>query len=112
MTDIIVGDRLQIIHCQSDLWIIASTSGCKEVQVYDSLYRSPDQPLQEIIPNLFSSNDVKMFEWEKQVGGTDCGLFAIMYGTAIAYNPNPQLLMKNHLLKCFEDETISYDIRI
>ena len=54
-------------------------------------------------------------ECEKQVGGTDCRLFAILYGTAIAHNPNPtnhQLLMKNHLLKCFEDETISYDIRI
>ena len=50
---------------------------------------------------------------QKQVGGTDCGLFAIAVITAIAHGEDPSQLqfkqeeMRYHLLKCFKDERIT-----
>ena len=50
---------------------------------------------------------------QEQVGGTDCGLFAIAVITAIAHGKDPSQLQvkheerRDHLLKCFKDEHIT-----
>ena len=51
-----------------------------------------------------------MTDYQKQEGGTDCGLFAIAAATAIAHGVDPtqlkfkQASMRTHLLKYFESE--------
>ena len=50
---------------------------------------------------------------QKQVGGTDCGLFAIAVITAIAHGKDPSQIqfkqeeIRNHLLNCLKDKYIT-----
>ena len=61
--DVSVEDKIQIIHCRSNHWIVAASSaGCEEVLVYDSLFCTLDQ---ELITNVFSSTEVKMMKYQK-----------------------------------------------
>ena len=79
-------NQLQIFHSCGDHSIAASTVGCKgsEVLVYNSVYCTLDKGTTDVLANLFSSSAVKMMDYQKQEGGTDCGLFAIATATAIA----------------------------
>ena len=80
---------------------------------FKSVYNTLDQTTLGVIANLFHSSTVKMVMCQKQEGGTDCGLYAIVYATVIAYGLDPlkvkinQSAMGSHLVKCFEEETIS-----
>ena len=47
---------------------------------------------------MFSSTEVKMVKCQKQEGGVDCGLFAIVNATAIAHNADPVELHYNQSL--------------
>ena len=56
-----------------------------------------------VIPTLFFSTLVK-----QQVGGCDCGMFAIAFATALAYGHSPwvnfdQSPARQHLLTCLEN---------
>ena len=44
-----------------------------------------------VVANLFKPTFVKMMQAKKQVGGEDCGLFAIATATAIAYEADPTI---------------------
>ena len=104
-------NSLQIIHCRSNHWIVASTVGDEQVQVYDSLHES----IADVIFDLFHTSQVTMMNSCKQSceGYVDCGVFAIANATAIAHGMNPetiqfmQSLMRKHLLSCFEQETLT-----
>ena len=54
-----------------------------------------------------------MTDYQKQEGGTDCGLFAIAAATAIAHGVDhtelkfKQVSMRTHLLKCFKSEKLT-----
>ncbi len=70
------------------------------VNIYDSVYSSLDESTEIIVCDLFHTNtkNLKMQSLEKQVGGTDCGIFAIIIIaviTAIAYDKNPSELKFN-----------------
>ena len=47
---------------------------------------------------------------QQQANGVDCGVFAIAYGTSLAFDENPTLcsynvpLMRQHLVNCLEKE--------
>lgn len=109
-------EQLQIVHCHGDHWIAASSVGCMNgiVNVYDSIYSSLDEMTERMVCNLFHTSTpyVKMQSLKKQVGGTDCGLFAIAVITAIAHDKDPSQLqfkqeeMRRHLCNCFENECI------
>ena len=108
-------DQLQVIHCRTrDHWIVASTIARTDgkICVYDSAYSSLDKETNEVITNLFHSAAVKM-KTQKQVGGTDCGLFAIVTATTIAYGADStrltfiQAAMRSHLAQCFTDKVIT-----
>ena len=108
--------QIQIIHCRScDHWIVASTNACKDgdVCVYDSVFSTLDKETNEVVANLFPSASVKVIKSQKQVGGTDCGLFAIATATALAYGTDPtsitfiQAAMQSHLVQCFTDRVIT-----
>ena len=83
------------------------------MQVYDSVYSTLDKATLDVIAKLFQSSVVRMVDCQKQVGGRDCGLYAIAYATAIAHRFDTstfkfnQVAMRNHLIKCFEQGTMS-----
>ena len=85
---------LQIIHCrQRDHWILATTIGCDETMVllYDSVYRNADEPTKVILFKVFP-NDIKIKvigTTQKQLGGKDCGIFAIAFATTLALGGDP-----------------------
>ena len=113
-----VENQLQIIHSRGNHWIVASSVGCIEgtVNIYDSLYTSLDET---VVSSLFHARtNMRMQPMQKQVGGTDCGLFAIAVISAIAYGIDPSQLqfkqeeMREHLLNCFKNDIISLQLII
>ena len=109
-------DQLQVIHCCTrDHWIVASTVNCKdgEVNIYDYVYSTVDEETDKVLANLFHySSSVKVMQTQKQVGGNDCGLFAIAIAIAIAFGADPtkllfdQVAMRSHLVQCFTDKVM------
>ena len=120
LTENSVRNKVQIIHCKSrHHWVVASTVHCNtgEVKVCDSLFTYSDKEMEKVICNLFQWNSTKMVikftRCQKQVGGTDCGLFAIAFATAIAFNKLPNKLklvqqdLRSHLVSCFNKGMMS-----
>ena len=78
--------------------------------VYNSVYRTLHQPTKNIILNLFpvSLTSTELAEVNKQRGGLDCGVFAVVISTALAFGQNPVVIkfdqpaMRLHLVTCFE----------
>lgn len=106
---------VQIFHVRGNHWITAASQKGKVVKVYDTLYASLDQPSAKLIQNMFqcSACTIKIVPAQKQVGGRDCGLFAIANATSIAFGTDPsgtvheQLLMPIHLIACLTQKTMS-----
>ena len=95
---------------------MASSVGCikDSVNIYDSLYTSFDETTKAIASSLFRTRiKMHMEPLQKQVGGTDCGLFAIAVATAIAHGKDPsqsqfkQNQIRDHLLNCFKNKYIT-----
>ena len=120
LTENSVRNKVQIIHCKSrHHWVVASTVHCNtgEVKVYDSLFMYSDKEMEKVIFNHFQWNSTKMVIkftcCQKQVGGTDCGLFAIAFATAIAFSKLPNKLklvqqdLRSHLVSCFNKGRMS-----
>lgn len=102
---------IQIVHSRGDHWIVAATMLATDdgVLVYDSVYRTLDQPTKKIILNLFpASTSMQLVQVNRQSGGLDCGVFAIAISTALAFQQNPAVIkfdqpaMRPHLVACFE----------
>ena len=101
---------LQIVHVRGNHWIVSTTLGLPggTPRVYDSLYDDIDQSTQCLLTSLYGTS-IKVEEGPNQIGGSDCGLFAIATATLLANGGNPglvtynQSLLRNHLVKCFED---------
>ena len=85
--------------------------------IYDSISQYCDEETKYIIQNLFQCGPdvlaVKLAHSQKQRGGTDCGLFAIAFATAIAFGLNPSKLklrqeaMRAHLVHRFDKKCLS-----
>lgn len=105
-------DAIQIIHVRMNHWVVAASHKGKAVKVYDSVYASLDQTSAATVKTLFNCNlcNISMVPVQKQLGGSDCGLFAIANATAIAFGRDPskevyqQSLMRNHAITCFEQK--------
>ena len=120
MTESLVRNKVQIIHCKGRRhWIVATTLNCQlgEVRVYDSLFQYCGKETEHVIANLFQVGSVKLkitvSQSQKQKGGTDCGIFAIAFATALAFGINLSKLqlkqesMRAHLINCFNKHRIS-----
>ena len=88
---------------------MVSTIGCSPdtVQIFDSLYTSTDEETLKLILQLFGSDTkVEMVDCAKQLGGKDCGVFAIAIATSLASNKLSysfdRAAMRCHLVKCCE----------
>ena len=88
--DIERGEFVQILHDGHGHWLMVSTIGVKndgEVHVYDSMYPSVGSYTKKQIASILCTEQSKInvhtMDVQMQVGGSDCGLFAIAFATAI-----------------------------
>ena len=105
--------QLQIIHSRGNHWMVASTILAGDygvVQVYDSIYSSIDDETKRIIHNLFDpASLLELVKIPKQIGGQDCGLYAIAISTALAFGLDPAIItfnqaaMRPHLIQCIDE---------
>ena len=104
-------ETIQITHNSKHHWLLLSTiGGC--VNIYDSLHMNVTESLKRQIIQLFSPDGCmpayKIMECQKQVGSTDCGLFAIANAIEIILGNDltsivfDQSMMRTHLISCFE----------
>ena len=106
---------IQIMHCRSFHWITINSIGCLagEVNVYDSLYTDIDEATKHKIEKVFGSSIIcNLPDVQKQVGSTDCGLFAIAFATNLAFGKRSvftfqQDYLRPHLKVCFEEKYIN-----
>ena len=99
--------RLQVVHCHSNHWILASTvhdDSSDRVMIYDLLY---DAVTMTVISGLFGPTTMpEIVEVQKQHGTADCGVFAIAFAMAICFKqelaPFNQGSMRHQLVQCFE----------
>ena len=86
------------------------------MKIYDSVFSCPDSETRAVCLNLFDIFKKPKLIYEpvkKQEGGDDCGVFSIVFATALAHQQNPvhvqfdQSTMRSHLLQCFEQELLT-----
>lgn len=106
---------IQILYNQADHWITATNIDCRGgvVRVYDSLHMVPTHTLKEIIAAMCrtseSSLEIQSMNVARQVGGVDCGLFALAYATSLSLGQDPvnvmydQSKLRHHFLQCLLD---------
>lgn len=111
----VVKNKLQIVHSRGNHWIVVSSIGCDNgaVNVYDSIYKEIDASTQKVVSNMFGRVKLNLVPVQKQKGGTDCGLFAIAFSTAICKELDPttitfnQTAMRDHLIYCLKNGTMT-----
>ena len=84
---------VQILHVHNDQWITISNLCCEAgvVCVYDSIYDNISSEVRQLIDNICGSGiSVVMYDkMPKQIGTTDCGIYAIATATALLHGVNP-----------------------
>lgn len=108
--------KIQIVHSRGDHWIVAATMPDENdaVVVYDSVYRTLDQPTKSIISELFpAATSIDLVQVSRQTGGLDCGVFAIAISMALALQQDSAVItfdqpaMRPHLVACFQKRQLS-----
>ena len=109
-------ETLQIAHNDANHWLLLSSLN-GVITIYDSLNMRPTDSLKTQMKQLFSPDDqmpaYQQKKCHKQVGGTDCGLFAIAYAVGMFHSIQPdqviydQSKMRAHLLQCFENQALT-----
>ena len=108
-------NALQILHIKGNHWVVATTKvKGKAVYVYDTLFSSVDQATAGVIKTNFRCNvqNIQLLPCQKQVGGSECGPFAIAIATSIAFGEDPskriyaQDKMRNHIVTCFVNKQL------
>ena len=104
---------VQCLNVSSNHWITVSTIGCPPgfSNMYDSMHLKTTTSLKTIIADMmfFDKKAIKIrnVHIQQQIGGSDCGLFAIANTVALYHGKDPgtllfnQKVMREHLRKCF-----------
>ena len=107
---------VQVLHDGINHWLLVSTVGTtpSSVMVYDSLYASAGQTTKRQVASIMRVTEptltMNFADVQMQAGGSDCGIFALAFATAICCGHSPgkfqfdQQCMRNHLIKCLEDQ--------
>ena len=106
---------LQIIHIQECHWAAIRVQE-DEVLLFDTAYTSISNTTVDVISKLLhyetSKFTIKLMNVSKQVGDSDCGLFAIAILTSLALGKDPlvevyrQDMLRAHYLRVLESGTI------
>ena len=108
--------ELQIIHSRNNHWIVCSTINSLpwQVDIYDTLFKSLDHNTTTVVHNLFGDElEANMVPIQKQVGGLDCGPFAIAIATSLAFDVPPQnrqfnqQVMRQHIVDSFQKKCMT-----
>ena len=101
------GEFLQILNVSGTHWLCASTVGCDPgiINLFDSLYTGSTTPqlLNELARMIHTDSPEMIINWQqcsKQVGGNDCGLFALTFATALCHGLNPSSFFFTGLYAC------------
>lgn len=113
------GEFVQILHDGTNHWLTISTIGVQhpEVEVYDSKYYDISANAKKQIASLLCTHSpeiiLKYKDTQKQLGSSDCGLFAIASATALilGYQSGEYIFdqsrMRRHLLQCLENRKMA-----
>ena len=88
---------VQVLHTGGLHWVTVSTIGCKgnnKIDLYDSLYHGISPQTEEQIASLSFVDNADHLEVStppvvQQTNGTDCGVYAIAFATALCNNLDP-----------------------
>ncbi len=111
---------VQILNHAGNHWITISTIDCEpgSVFIFDSMNSLLTKELQMVVADLLHLQDhqhivLKHVKMQYQIGSNDCGLFAIASACALCNEFNPakmkfeQSIMRQHLLKAFQDKELT-----
>ena len=102
---------VQVLNVSINHWVTVSTISCPPgvINVYDSMHLETSTSLKK--PDMMHSDkkaiSIRTVHIQQQMGGSDCGLFAIANATALCYGKDSgtlafdQKIMREHLRKCF-----------
>ena len=109
-------ETLEVVHNGAQHWVLLSSMN-GTISIYDSLNMKPTDVLLKQITQLFSPDDTlpqfKQHHCHKQLGATDCGVFAIAYAIDVLHGNSPQHIrydqnkMREHLISCLESGRFS-----
>ena len=113
------GEFVHILNANGNHWMTVSTVGCVpgEINVYDSFHLKLSSTNKKLVADLMmyegQAITVNYIDVQWQSGGSDCGLFAIAFATALCSGHDPskvlyhQPSMRSHLLNCISSEQIT-----
>ena len=113
------GEFMQIVNIGTNHWITLSTVGCQpgHINVYDSLHMCLSTAVKELIADLIQWRGkeitINYCDVQWQIGGSDCGIFAIAFATAICAGNEPastvfdQPRLRKHLMTCLNNSTLT-----
>jgi len=105
---------VQVLHNGYNHWLTISSVGTTPGQmlVYDSMYSSAGEATKQQIACLMRTTEpnvtLTFTDVQMQAGGSDCGVFALAFATAICFGHSPgkfqfdQQRMRTHLIECLE----------
>lgn len=117
--DIEAGEFIQILNTQTGHWLTISTIGNQHpiVSCYDSIFRSAGTNTKVQIASLLHTRSpniiLNFLSTQKQLGGIDCGIFAIANATVLCLGEKPgkfhydQAKMRKHLITCLEQNKMT-----
>ena len=112
-------NAIQIVQCKErHHWLTASAIDCEpgKVKVYDSFFTSLDEGSSKAVKGYFGDLSLEIAEdCPKQNNAADCGVFAIMFATTLAYGTIPYAsefsyntaAFRSHVLQCFIEKRLS-----
>jgi hypothetical protein len=116
--DQVNGDFVQILHTGGNHWVCTSSIGCLTgvVNLFDSLFNDIILGnLEQQVRNLVGQNfeEISVVSVQQQENGSDCGVFAIAFATALVYSLEPSATafdvpkMRSHLSTCLKSGVIT-----
>ena len=114
-------DSVQIVNISCSHWVCASNvfSPPGVVEVFDRMpaYSTTSSALKRQVAAILKTSeksfDLYHVDVQRQVGGSDCCLFAIAFAASLCMRKDPhteryaQTEMRQHLAQCFEEKKIT-----
>ncbi|CAF3250362.1 unnamed protein product, partial [Rotaria sp. Silwood2] len=110
-----INNSIFIFNANSNHWLTISNLNSDNIwNVYDSL-SYPKESIIDFFKLILPDEEKVSVSFEKvhqQIGGNDCGLFALAFATSLCHGTSPstlfynQTLLREHYVKCIENNII------